>query len=267
MKVTILGNGGFYNEGLSYNAMTIDDHVLVETPPDILQSLFRQGKRPAQIDTVFVSHVHGDHCFGFPFFFFNWLYSGGAESHLAKNTRLELIGPAGLNGQLRELMRLAIPPEHPYLYEFDKRVSVTEIDEDDIVEVRGGLWFGFRRTAHSLPTFSLVAGEIAQGDRAPTRAEYLDKALFVYSSDTSAFDGIETLLNSSAKLILCDTNGEEDKGVHMSPKELFGVARRGGHGDDFESGRIRGIHMSRLRRKEGALRFVQAGETFTLTRE
>jgi len=69
MNIKILGNGGFYNEGLPYNAMAIDGHVLVETPPDILQSLMQQGMSPAQVDTVFISHIHGDHCFGFPFFF------------------------------------------------------------------------------------------------------------------------------------------------------------------------------------------------------
>jgi len=30
MKIKILGNGGFYNEGLAYNALAIDGHVLVE---------------------------------------------------------------------------------------------------------------------------------------------------------------------------------------------------------------------------------------------
>ncbi len=159
MNIKILGNGGFYNEGLPYNAMAIDGHVLVETPPDILQSLMQQGMSPAQMDTVFISHIHGDHCFGFPFFFFNWLYWGDSGSHYNRGTRLVVIGPEGFAGHLRELMRLAIPPEHPYLRDFDQRVQIVEIDEDDVIAVKGNLWFGFRRTAHSLPTFSLIAGE------------------------------------------------------------------------------------------------------------
>jgi ribonuclease BN (tRNA processing enzyme) len=263
MNVKILGNGGFYNEGLPYNAMAIDGHVLVETPPDILQSLMRQRMRPPQMDTVFISHIHGDHCFGFPFFFFNWLYWGDADSHYKKGSRLAVIGPGGLSGHLRELMRLAIPPEHPYLRDFDERVQIIEIDEDDVIAVKGNLWFGFRRTAHSLPTFSLIAGEVGRAGGVPSSSDYLEKALFVYSSDTSMFEGVRVLLGSGAKLILCDTNGENEKEVHMSPRELMAAATAQGL-SGADSGRLRGIHMSRRMERVGELRFVQPGEEFTL---
>ncbi|MEN6499549.1 MAG: MBL fold metallo-hydrolase [Rectinema sp.] len=269
MNIKILGNGGFYNEGLPYNAMAIDGHVLVETPPDILQSLMQQGMSPAQVDTVFISHIHGDHCFGFPFFFFNWLYWGEADSHYNRGTRLVVIGPQGIAGHLRELMRLAIPTEHPYLRDFDQRVQIVEIEEDDVIAVKGNLWFGFRRTAHSLPTFSLIAGEGEQDGALPSSSEYLKKALFIYSSDTSMFEGIRVLLDSGAKLILCDTNGEKENGVHMSPQELMATAQGLSDADgarlrDFESGRIRGIHMSKKMERAGELLFVQPGEEFSV---
>jgi ribonuclease BN (tRNA processing enzyme) len=261
MTIKILGNGGFYNEGLPYNAMAINGHVLVETPPDILQSLMQQAMRPAQIDTVFISHIHGDHCFGFPFFFFNWLYWGESDSHYGRGTRLVIIGPEGLGSHLRELMRLAIPPEHPYLRDFDQRVQIVEIDEDDVVPVKGNLWFGFRRTKHSLPTFSLIAGERGPDGALPSSSEYLKKALFIYSSDTSMFEGVRVLLGSGAKLILCDTNGEKENGVHMSPQELMAAAAAQGLSG---TGRLRGIHMSRKMERVGELRFVQPGEEFTV---
>jgi len=41
MTIKILGNGGFYNEGLPYNAMAIDGHVPRGDAPDILQSLMQ----------------------------------------------------------------------------------------------------------------------------------------------------------------------------------------------------------------------------------
>ncbi len=263
MTIKILGNGGFYNEGLPYNAMAIDGHVLVETPPDILQSLMQHRMSPTQMDTVFISHIHGDHCFGFPFFFFNWLYWGEADSHSRRGSRLVVIGPQGLAGHLRELMHLAIPPEHQYLRDFDQQVQIVEIDEDDVVPVKGNLWFGFRRTAHSLPTFSLIAGERGQGAALPSSSEYLQKALFIYSSDTSMFEGVRVLLGSGAKLILCDTNGEKENGVHMSPQELLAAAAAQGL-SCADGERLRGIHMSRKMERVGELRFVQPGEEFNV---
>lgn len=262
MKVTILGNGGFYNEGLSYNALAIDGRVLVETPPDILQSLGRQGMRPAQFDTVFISHIHGDHCFGFPFFFFNWLYADDTESHWRKASTLTVIGPRGLNSHLRTLLHMAIPHEHRYTEDFERQVRMVEVGEDDIVDAGGLLWFGFMATKHSLPTLSLIAGEREPKSALPVPHERFSRALFIYSSDTSMFGGVSALLDSAAKLVLCDTNGEKENEVHMSPGELAAAARdrRG----DIVSGRIRGIHMSRAMERSGDLIFVQPGDTFSL---
>ncbi|HPN02518.1 MAG TPA: MBL fold metallo-hydrolase [Rectinema sp.] len=277
MNIKILGNGGFYNEGLAYNALAIDGHVLVETPPDILQSLHSQGMKPSQIDTVYISHNHGDHCFGFPFFFFNWLYAEGSDSHNEKQAELVIMGPKGLKEHLGSLMRLAILPEHQYLSEFDQRVRFIEVDEKTVLPVKGGLWFGFLRTKHSVPTFSLIVGKAGYENELPSCCDYLEKALFIYSSDTSMFDGIYKLLNSSAKLILCDTNGEEENGVHMSPRELMAAKshirsrseecavlseQRQSVGNDID--RVLGIHLSRKMDRVGQLRFAQPGEEYCI---
>jgi len=261
MKIRILGNGGFYNEGLPYNAIAIDGHVLIETPPDILQSLNHSDMRPSQIDTVFISHIHGDHCFGFPFFFFNWLYAGDADSHYEKGSMLAIIGPAGLREHLFALLRLAIPPEHQYIRDFSERAKLVEVDEGDIIAVKGNIWFSFMRTKHSLPTLSLIAGTTAGPPLSPERA--LKEALFAYSSDTAMFEGIHTLLESGAKLILCDTNGEKESDVHMSPAQLIAAARV--HGLAGNSGRLLvGTHMSRRILSQENLRFAQDGEEFSV---
>lgn len=261
MKIRILGNGGFYNEGLPYNAIAIDGHVLIETPPDILQSLNHNAMRPSQIDTVFISHIHGDHCFGFPFFFFNWLYSGGKESHYEKQSILAIIGPAGVREHLLALMRLAIPPEHQYIHDFLERAKCIEVDEGDVLAVKGNLWFSFMRTKHSLPTLSLIVGTAA--GPLPSFEQTFKKALFAYSSDTAMFEGIHMLLESGAKLILCDTNGEKESDVHMSPAQLIAAIeehRLSGNPDRL----VLGTHMSRRILRQGDLRFAQEGEEFSV---
>jgi len=77
------------------------------------------------------------------------------------------------------------------------------------------------------------------------------------------FEGVRVLLDSGAKLILCDTNGEKENGVHMSPQELMAAVGSGRAGD-FARGRLRGIHMSRKMDRVGELRFVQPGEEFNV---
>jgi len=266
MNIKILGTGGFFNEGLPCNALAIDGHVLVETPPDILQSLFRNGIRLEAIDTVFISHVHGDHCFGFPFFFFNWLKKDTLRkvSTSEMPPQLLLIGPQGLAERMKALMAYAISPDHSYLKEFDSRVNVIEIDEGKTISVLGGLWFSFMRTRHSLPTFSLIAGE---GD-IPAEPEMLRRARFIYSSDTAMHPGIARLIDSGAGLLLFDTNGEKPGDVHLCAEELATVMAEvrplAMEGDEQELV-VRGTHVSRLPPLSShGIRFARDGEEYSV---
>jgi len=83
MKVKILGIGGFGNTGLPFNSFLIDGHILVDTPPDILQSLKREGVGIEDIDSVVITHYHGDHFFGLPFLLFQYYERRETFSHRA----------------------------------------------------------------------------------------------------------------------------------------------------------------------------------------
>ena len=67
MIIKILGNGGALNEGLPYNSFVINHSLLCETPPDIMFSINRNVIDISTIKTIYISHLHGDHIFGFPF--------------------------------------------------------------------------------------------------------------------------------------------------------------------------------------------------------
>jgi hypothetical protein len=42
MRIKMLGTGGAINDGLPYNSFIVDNTLLVETPPDIMNSLYRR---------------------------------------------------------------------------------------------------------------------------------------------------------------------------------------------------------------------------------
>ena len=50
MNIRMLGTGGAINNGLPYNSFIINEDLLIETPPDIMISLFREARqhRPAE---------------------------------------------------------------------------------------------------------------------------------------------------------------------------------------------------------------------------
>jgi hypothetical protein len=37
MRIKILGNGGYINNGIPYNSFVIDDTFIIEAPPDIIE--------------------------------------------------------------------------------------------------------------------------------------------------------------------------------------------------------------------------------------
>ena len=69
VDVELLGSGNaFLPSGRLHSFLLIDKHMIVDCPPTALASLRNAGISPADIDTVLITHVHGDHVFGFPFF-------------------------------------------------------------------------------------------------------------------------------------------------------------------------------------------------------
>lgn len=88
MNIRILGNGGAISDGLPYNAFLTDGYFLTETPPDIMGSLYRENAALSGIRTIFISHFHADHYFGFPFLALRLFFNGITEP-------IAIIGPPG----------------------------------------------------------------------------------------------------------------------------------------------------------------------------
>jgi hypothetical protein len=206
MRIRILGNGGFDNEGLPFNSFLMDDRILVETPPDILQSLRRESIPLASIETVIITHFHGDHCFGLPFFIFNMAKAlGNPPSH-----GLTIAGPQGLRERAEQLLGLAISFDSPYLRWFREKVRLVEIDGNTSLDLGRGLWARFMPTDHPVPTFAVLAGMDPTGTQ----------PLFAATSDTAWGSKVASVFACGARLFLCDVNGVPGSQVHMSAQDV-----------------------------------------------
>lgn len=219
MEIRILGTGGFANCGFPFNAYLIDGRTLVETPPDILQSLKREGIGLETIDRVVISHFHGDHCFGLPFLAFNLFLQRKVESvgsgALDGKDRPppRLIGPPGVAAAARRLLGAAISPDHPYVDWFLSGLKPIEIGDGTRLRCHDRLFLDFFRTEHSPETYAIIArGEEGQAE-------------FISSSDTRWTSRMAGLFSIGAPLVLCDGNGSGFGGVHMSPEEIRAFVR------------------------------------------
>ena len=245
MEIRILGTGGFSNDGSFYNCFMIDEHVLAETPPDILQSLKASSIRLDDIDTIIITHFHGDHCFGLPFLLFNMYIrqNGGRQDR----RRLRLLASPGIRERIRTLLGLAISPDHPYIEWTFLNFDIIEIEEGRRYEERPDLWLEFCHSYHSPETFSILAGE--SGKESP---------IFIATSDTRWGPAIDSLVHRGAKLLLCDSGGSKPGEVHMSPDEI----REHIVPSLADTSRLIATHFAGRRVSEGRLEYAQAGDLF-----
>ena len=122
VEVDLLGSGNaFLPSGRLHSFLMIDKHIIIDCPPTALASLRKAKISPADIDTILITHVHGDHVFGFPFFLLERKYisdRGGvkpltvAGSKIVKQRLIELCNlayPGSLENILNEINWVDIP--------------------------------------------------------------------------------------------------------------------------------------------------------------
>jgi len=101
MKLHILGCGDAFGNGgrnqSGYLVEAADRLFLMDCGPTTLLAMKRAGFDPRRLDVVFLSHLHGDHFGGLPFFFISYLYEN------PRDKPLHIAGPAGSEEKVGDL--------------------------------------------------------------------------------------------------------------------------------------------------------------------
>ena len=101
MKLHVLGCGDAFGSGgrnqTGYLVDASDRLFLLDCGPTTLLAMKRAGFDPRRLDAIFLSHLHGDHFGGVPFFFIEYLY------HKPRAYPLAIAGPEGTEERVRQL--------------------------------------------------------------------------------------------------------------------------------------------------------------------
>ncbi|MBM2804011.1 MAG: fold metallo-hydrolase [Deltaproteobacteria bacterium] len=104
MKLHILGCGDAFGSGgrnqSGYLVEASDRMFLLDCGPTSLLAMKRAGIDPRRLDAIILSHLHGDHFGGIPFFFIEFLYQQ------PKDKPLTIAGPPGTETKVRQLFQL-----------------------------------------------------------------------------------------------------------------------------------------------------------------
>jgi ribonuclease BN (tRNA processing enzyme) len=104
MKLYILGCGDAFGSGgrnqSGYLIEESDRLFLLDCGPTSLLAMKKLGFDSGRLDVIFLSHLHGDHFGGLPFFFIEYLYEKDREKPL------HVAGPVGTEEKARGLFSL-----------------------------------------------------------------------------------------------------------------------------------------------------------------
>jgi ribonuclease BN (tRNA processing enzyme) len=107
VRVDILGSGNAFSDGgRNHSAYLIKSprgSLLLDCGPTTLASMKRHNLSTEPINQVLISHLHGDHTAGLPFFFLEYI-------HIEPRSRpLVIAGPKGTEENIRSLYQAMYP--------------------------------------------------------------------------------------------------------------------------------------------------------------
>jgi len=186
VRVRFLGSGDAFGSGGRLQTCILAEAdgqaCLVDCGASSLIAIKRAGVDPNTIGTILVSHLHGDHFGGLPFFVLDGQFS-------RRSAPLRIAGPPGLGDRLREAMEVFFPGSSGVRRKFD--VVCQELD-DGVPTSFGPLRVTPYEVVHACgaPPYAL---RLELGDRIVT-----------YSGDTEWTDRL-VVAASRADLFICES--------------------------------------------------------------
>ena len=107
MQLTFIGSGDAFGSGGRFNTClkldTVDTSMLIDIGASAMLALIRAGTDRNNIATILITHFHGDHFAGLPFFLLDACF-------VAKRTEpLTISGPKGVETRCRAIMEAFYP--------------------------------------------------------------------------------------------------------------------------------------------------------------
>ena len=193
MRLTIAGSGDAFGSGGRLNTCffleTAKAALLVDCGASCLPALKGQGIDPNRIDAIVLSHLHGDHFGGLPFFLLDAQFLSRRERPLL------IAGPPGARARIDALLEVFFPKSAASKWRFPWHVEEVAVGVE--ADVLG---------------HSLLTAEVIHQSGAPSTALRLSdgEKTFAYSGDTEWTDALLPIA-TGADLFICECYGYSGK--------------------------------------------------------
>ena len=193
VKILFLGVGSPLSQRYYNVSIVINDFILLDAPPGVDKKIMEYGLQLANIDYVFITHFHGDHILGLPQFLLNMRM-------IERNKSLYVIGPEGIEGIVKSLLKLTFKGEEEDIIEKSKTVFISvskEIEQKKIAN----LTFEAYKLSHGR--------EVDYG-----YLIYQNDKKIGYTGDTGPCENLEMLIEKS-NIIILDMTFEKTTKSHL----------------------------------------------------
>jgi ribonuclease BN (tRNA processing enzyme) len=216
VNIRFLGTGGPFGAGGRFQACILvdsgDRRLLLDCGASSLIAMAQHGIDPTSIDAILVSHLHGDHIGGIPYFLLEAdIGPRQGAPHAQRTSTLTIAGPPDLEARVRQasdaLFRGMGSQRLPFSLEF---VSWTDRQPS--------------RTGPAVVTPFAVSHDPASSPFA-LRVEFAGKVI-AYSGDTTWTDSLIDVA-SGADLFICEAfSFDRELPIHLSFRRIAAERER-----------------------------------------
>jgi ribonuclease BN (tRNA processing enzyme) len=133
VQVRFLGTGDAFGHGGRLQTciliQTTRHRILVDFGASAMISLYRFGVDPNSIDIILLTHLHGDHFGGLPFFILD------AQLISKRFHPLTIVGPIGSRERIMAAMEVMFPGSSKIKQKFD--INIYELEAEQVWDSRG----------------------------------------------------------------------------------------------------------------------------------
>lgn len=221
MKIHFLGTGDAFGHGGRLQPCILvqarNCTFLMDCGATAMVSMNRFGVNPNGIDLILISHLHGDHFGGIPFFILD------AQLHSKRLTPLVVAGPSGTRRRLDAAMEVMFPGSSTVQRKFSL----------EVVELSPGDPFHFRTLTVTPKVVDHASGDPALAFRVDCESKRV-----AYTGDTAWTDAVRDIALNANVLIAESYFYEKPIKYHLSYRTLVE------HLGEMNPGRVFLTHMS-----------------------
>ncbi len=203
-KVIFLGRGDAFGSGGFKSASILvelqDRNILLDCGPHTLQALKATGRETTEVDWIVITHFHGDHFGGIPYFLLESTFQH------QRTKPLTILGPPGIENIVNELFTILYEreaaKERPFPIVYKEITPDRPFVEEEII----------------IKAFSMNHTPEAQGYRLKTQS-----TIIAYTGDTGWTENLVPLI-SDANLAILECNFYQSQfETHLNWQEVLQV--------------------------------------------